>query len=91
MGFVDCSYLPNLVDTRSVLILLRKFQSFYIDAKSKEYEEELKTCKNPERRLEIKADITEYWQKNMKDVFNGLTKNGFIISFEGEKILVNKK
>lgn len=88
--FIDCSYLPNLVDTRSVLILLRKFQSFYINSANKKFANELNST-DVEIRQKAKQSVTQYWQEYMQDIFDGLANNGFDISFEGEKILVKRK
>ena len=90
--FKDFTKLSNTVDLRSVIILIRKIQSFYINARTEFYKEELEAkIKNPDRIKEIKNDIEVYWKNNMFDIFNGLEKSGYKIELDGSKINVSEK
>ena len=83
--FQDTTKLRNVVDLRSVIILVRKIQSFYIDARTEFWKEDLES-KIPEKIKAAKEDIDAYWRNNMKDIFTGLRKNGYIIELDGSKI-----
>ena len=83
--FCDVTKLRNVVDLRSVIILIRKIQSFYIDARTEFWKEDLES-KIPEKIKAAKEDIDAYWRNNMEDIFKGLIKNGYSIELEGSKI-----
>ena len=83
--FCDTTKLRNVVDLRSVIILIRKIQSFYIDARTEFWEEDLKS-KDPEKIKAAKADIDSYWRNHMEDILKGLIKNGYSVELEGSKI-----
>ena len=88
--FIDTTKLQNVVDLRSVIILIRKIQSFYIDSRTEFWKEELES-KDPVRIKNAKDDIDAYWRNNMQDIFTGLYKNGYIIELEGSKINISIK
>lgn len=83
--FCDVTKLRNVVDLRSVIILVRKIQSFYIDARTEFWKEELES-KDLVKIKNAKEDINAYWRTNMEDIFTGLRKNGYIIELDGSKI-----
>lgn len=83
--FCDTTKLRNVVDLRSVIILIRKVQSFYIDSRTSFWKEELES-KDSERIKAAKADIDSYWRNHMEDIFKGLIKNGYSVELEGSKI-----
>ena len=83
--FIDTTKLKNVVDLRSVIIIVRKIQSFYIDNRTEFWKEELKS-KDPVKIKQAKEDIDEYWRNKMDDIFIGLRKNGYIVELEGSKI-----
>lgn len=83
--FCDVTKLRNVVDLRSVIILVRKIQSFYIDGRSVLWENELKS-KDPEKIRKAKEDIDNYWRTCMLDIFVGLKDNGYEIELDGSKI-----
>lgn len=83
--FCDATKLRNTVDLRSVIILVRKIQSFYIDARTEFWKEELES-KDLVKIKSAKEDISAYWRTNMEDIFTGLRKNGYIIELDGSKI-----
>lgn len=83
--FCDATKLRNTVDLRSVIILVRKIQSFYIDARTEFWKEDLES-KIPEKIKAAKEDIDAYWRNNMQDIFAGLKKNGYDVELEGSKI-----
>lgn len=83
--FCDATKLRNVVDLRSVIILVRKIQSFYIDGRSVLWENELKS-KDPEKIRKAKEDIDNYWRTCMLDIFVGLKDNGYEVELDGSKI-----
>lgn len=83
--FCDATKLRNTVDLRSVIILVRKIQSFYIDARTEFWKEDLES-KIPEKIKAAKEDIDAYWRNNMQDIFTGLRKNGYSVELDGSKI-----
>lgn len=83
--FTDFTKLQNVVNLRSVIIIIRKIQSFYIDARTEFWKEELES-KIPEKIKAAKEDIDAYWRNNMQDIFAGLKKNGYNVELEGSKI-----
>ena len=83
--FCDTTKMRNMLDLRSVIILIRKIQSFYIDSRTSFWKEELES-KDPERIKVAKADIDSYWRNHMEDILKGLTKNGYSVELEGSKI-----
>lgn len=83
--FCDATKLRNTVDLRSVIILVRKIQSFYIDVRTEFWKEDLES-KIPEKIKAAKEDIDAYWRNNMQDIFVGLKKNGYNVELEGSKI-----
>lgn len=83
--FCDTTKLRNVVDLRSIIILIRKIQSFYIDARTEFWKEDLES-KIPEKIKAAKADIDVYWRNKMEDIFKGLIKSGYSIELEGSKI-----
>ena len=83
--FCDATKLRNTVDLRSVIILVRKIQSFYIDGRSILWENELKS-KDPEKIRKAKEDIDNYWRTCMLDIFVGLGDNGYKVELDGSKI-----
>ncbi len=83
--FCDTTKLKNTVDLRSVIILVRKIQSFYIDARTEFWKEELES-KDLVKIKNAKEDINAYWRTNMEDIFTGLRKNGYIVELDGSKI-----
>lgn len=87
--YCDTTKLQNVVDLRSVIILIRKIQSFYIDSRTEFWEEDLKS-KDPVKIKSAKEDIDAYWRINMEDIFTGLRKNGYIVELEGSKINIKK-
>lgn len=87
--YCDVTKLQNVVDLRSVIILIRKIQSFYIDNRTEFWEEDLKS-KDPIKIKNAKEDIDAYWRNNMEDIFIGLRKNGYIVELEGSKINIKK-
>lgn len=88
--FIDTTKLQNVVDLRSVIILIRKIQSFYIDSRTEFWKEELES-KDPIRIKNAKDDIDAYWRNHMQDIFTGLRKNGYIVELENSKININIK
>ena len=83
--FQDATKLRNVVDLRSVIILVRKIQSFYIDVRTEFWKEALES-KDLIKIKNAKEDIDTYWRTNMEDIFTGLRKNGYIIELDGSKI-----
>ena len=87
--FIDTTKLYNVVDTKSVMILVRKFQSFFIEAANKKNKDGLES-KDPQIRMKAKENVSAYWQEHMNDILNGLTECGYKVTFEGEKINITK-
>ena len=83
--FCDATKLRNTVDLRSVIILVRKIQSFYIDARTEFWKKELES-KDLVKIKNAKEDISTYWRTNMEDIFIGLRKSGYTIELDGTKI-----
>ena len=87
--FVDTTKLRNVVDLRSVIILIRKIQSFYIESRTEFWKEVLES-KIPEKIKTAKEDIDMYWRIHMQDIFSGLEKNGYIVELDGSKINIKQ-
>ena len=87
--FKDFTKLYNLVDLRSVIILIRKIQSFYIESATKLCKSDLES-KNPIKIKYAKDFINNYWKTNMQDIFEGLQNSGYCVELEENKININR-